>query len=85
MNKPLWHDGWLMVPYDGPELAVIEISAGRAWQDAYRDWAPDGTRVVQIRAPEDAARGPVAVRVNGTVTASWRGGARPGIPHRGVT
>lgn len=80
MSKvPARYDGiWLKIPYDGEELAVIEIGLpdGR-WLPAYRDWDGDGTRVVQIRAGPKEAAGPFRVRVNGTLRSE-----HPGIPLR---
>ena len=45
-------DGWLMVPYSGPELTLVEIGLGAAWYPAYLDYHP-GTRqrVAMIRPP----------------------------------
>jgi len=64
-------DGWLRVPYDGPELAVIEMEApGLGWQPAYLDWDAAGRRVAQVRweAPVPSA---VMLRVDGIVTGSY--------------
>lgn len=74
------YDGtWLKIPYDGPELAVIEIGlADGSWHAAYRDWDTDGTRVVQIRAGPGQVTGLIRVRVNGILRSE-----HPGIPlHR---
>lgn len=78
MNGPQWQDGWLMVPYAGEELAAIEIGVNGIFTPAYRDWHPDGTRVVQIRVPREQAAGAhVAVRVNGAPHSEYPGrGAR---------
>lgn len=60
--------GWLKVPYDGPELVVIEIGlADGTWHPAFRDWDDDGTRVVMIRADPSAAAQNVSLRVAGVV------------------
>ena len=60
-------DGWLMVPYDGPELAVIEIGFDGSWTPAYLDYDDSGQRVAQARAtPERRAAAQVAIRVDGT-------------------
>ena len=71
MSGPRWHDGWLMIPYDGDELARIEISVDGELLPAYRDWAGDGTRVVQVRADESALRKHVILAVNGKVLAEF--------------
>lgn len=65
--EPHLKNGWLVVPYDGPELVVIEIGLGGRWIPAYLDWE-DGQRVAQIRW-----EGPF-----GTVEVRWRhAGAGP--------
>lgn len=69
--RPVVEDGWLRVPYDGPELAVIELETpGAGWRDAYLDWAADGRRVAQVRwdGPLPAA---VHLRVDGVMKGSY--------------
>jgi hypothetical protein len=59
-------DGWLMVPYDGPEIAEIELGFDGQYCPAYLDWDDSGQRVAQARAtPERRAAAHVAVRVDG--------------------
>jgi hypothetical protein len=45
-------DGWIRVPYAGPELARVEMAVGEidpgAWQPAFMNTV-HGERVVQIR------------------------------------
>ena len=63
-------DGWLMVPYDGPELTTIELGDGTAWYPAFLDWDATGTRVAQIRPPDGSwAARQLTVRVAGQVYA----------------
>jgi hypothetical protein len=64
-------NGWLVVPFAGPEMARVEIGTGRhradIWRPAYLDFH-DGQRVAKVRPP--AATGqPVQVwtRINGVV------------------
>lgn len=66
-------DGWLLVPYDGPELAQVRIGTGRRepdeWKPAYLDWH-DGRRVAKVRPPVSSGQPtPVQVwtRLNGVV------------------
>jgi hypothetical protein len=64
-------DGWLQVPYDGPELAVIEMETpGGGWQPAYLDWNTRGERVAQVRwdGPLPDA---VHLRVDGVLAGSY--------------
>lgn len=69
--------GWLKVPYDGPELTVIEIGlADGSWHPAFRDWDDDGTRVVMIQADPGQAAGPVTVRAGGVVRGTHPGTGR---------
>lgn len=63
------HDGWLVVPYSGHDLARVYISAGQRqdeWKPAFLDWV-DGKRVAKVRP--DGLSGAVWVwlKVNGTV------------------
>ncbi|MGI5493894.1 hypothetical protein [Microtetraspora malaysiensis] len=70
-------DGWVAVPYDGPELGSIHIAVAQSpaednWQPAYLDYV-DGRRVAKIRTPAPTGR-PVGVwlRVGNTVTSSGK-------------
>lgn len=85
MNGPEWDDGWLRVPYSGDELAPIQIGIDGVLHPAYRDWAADGTRVVQVRAGEDTPGRAITVEVNGTVQASYGGGGQGRPARHGVT
>lgn len=59
-------DGWLMVPYDGPEIAHIELGFDGQYCPAYLDWDDSGQRVAQARAtPERRAAAHVDIRVDG--------------------
>lgn len=70
MTPYLTADGWLRMPYDGPEIAVIEIQLARGdWLPAYLDW-DGGSRVAQVRWYQSLPPSG-RIRVNGTVTASW--------------
>ena len=44
-------DGWLTVPYSGPEMVIIEIGFGGQWFPAYLDWE-HGQRVARVRRDE---------------------------------
>lgn len=69
MNTPALVDGWLKVPCDAPDLAVVEIAIGDqdTWLPAFRDWH-NGLRVAQVRSdlPDGSA---IWLRVNGRVAA----------------
>jgi hypothetical protein len=41
-------NGWLMVPYTGPELLAIEIGVGGSWTPAYLD-SDNGQRIAMIK------------------------------------
>lgn len=41
-------NGWLRVPYDGPEIAIIEMRVGNRWLDAYLDYDEAGHRTAQV-------------------------------------
>lgn len=64
-------DGWLVVPYDGDDLARVHIAVGDdepgQWMAAFLGWA-DGQRVAQIRPP-DPLPPKVWLRVAASVTA----------------
>lgn len=85
MSGLRWAGGWLMIPYDGDELARIEISIDGELLPAYRDWADDGTRVVQVRADENALRQHVTLAVNGEILAEFRARRRLPASRHGVT
>ena len=75
-------EGWLRVPYDGPELTLIEIGVGDEWFHAFLDWDAAGRRVAQIRPPDVDGDFPVRVRSAGvTVYAGniWLGGPAGGL------
>lgn len=65
-------DGWLEVPYTGPERATIEISTeAEVWVPAYLDYT-NGTRVAKIRPPAVSQTVQVWLRVDGAATpAGW--------------
>ncbi len=73
-------DGWLMVAYDGPEMANIELGFDGQFTPAYLDWDDAGRRVAQARAtPERQAAASVVIRVDGELHSSPRGpGPGPG-------
>lgn len=72
MTPELTEDGWLRVPYDGPELSVIELEAtGAGWQAAYLDYDARGGRVAQIRWNSDRMPAAVNLRVDGMITGTW--------------
>ncbi len=41
-------NGWLIVPYSGPELLAIEIGVGGVWTPAYLDYDA-GSRIAMIK------------------------------------
>lgn len=53
-------DGWLIVPYSGPELTVVEIGVAGLWTPAYLDY-DGGQRVAKVRR-DVSPTGPVEVR-----------------------
>lgn len=61
---------WLVVPYDGPEHAVIEIGFAGRWQHAYLDHE-DGQRIAMTRHEGRLPAGLLRVRASGAVVASW--------------
>jgi len=71
-------DGWLTVPYNGPDIARVHIGVGTAgsveWTPAFLDWV-DGVRVAKIRPPETG--GPVWLKANGVVVED--AGSIPGL------
>lgn len=68
--------GWLVVPYDGPEVAIIEIGFAGQWTPAFLDHE-DGQRTAMIRHDGGVPPGLLQVRADGQVTASWRQPLRP--------
>lgn len=62
-------DGWLIIPYDGHDVALAEIGVGEPadWKPAFLDFYMN-QRVAKIRPPEDVSRTTVRLRINGTVT-----------------
>ena len=60
-------NGWLVVLYDGPDLADVVFKIGDSEFPAYLNYL-QGKRVAQIRPPSVAKPGQmVQVLVNGTV------------------
>jgi len=45
-------EGWLVLPYEGPELADIEVKIGDDLYPAYLDYS-GSKRVAKIRPPQD--------------------------------
>ncbi len=78
-------DGWLMTPYDGPEMANIELGFDGQFTPAYLDWDDTGQRVAQARAtPERRAAASVVIQVDGKHHSRPRGTA-PTQASRGTT
>ncbi len=74
--------GWLRVPYDGPEIGIIEIKVGHEWRDAYLDYDEAGNRVAQV---PHAGR-PIEVEVRCRVPQAPQGnGAEAGPTRPGGT
>lgn len=55
-------DGWVCVPYTGPDLATVHLAvaagpepADGEWRPAFLDWL-DGERVAKIRTTPDLPR-----------------------------
>lgn len=46
---PTVRHGWLQLPYDGPEIGILEIKVGHVWYDAFLDYDENGNRIAQIR------------------------------------
>lgn len=67
---------WLVVPYDGPELAAIEIGFHGRWQHAFLDHK-DGQRIAMIRHEGRLPAGLLRVRAGETIVASWNLPAQP--------
>lgn len=67
---------WLIVPFEGPEMAVIEIGFAGEWFPAYLDHE-DGQRIAMIRHEGHLPAGLLRLRVAGEVTASWNIPAQP--------
>ncbi len=69
--RPRLVAGWIVVDYDGADVATIHIAVGAAddWKPAFRDYGENGQRIVQVRPPADlAGRALVWLRVDGAVT-----------------
>jgi len=70
--RAIYQDGWIRVPYSGPELGVIEIGLGEdfpAWKPAFLQTV--GTdRFAQVRPPDSALteQPRVWLRINGAST-----------------
>lgn len=67
---------WLVVPYDGPELTVIEIGFGGLWKPAFLDHEGD-QRTAMIPHNGRLPAGLLRVRAGGEVIASWNVPAQP--------
>lgn len=70
--RPLLHEGWLCVPYDGPDAALVRIGIGPygetpTWTAAFLDYA-NGVRVAKIRATVGENSRQVLLEVAGGVT-----------------
>lgn len=67
-------DGWLCVPYAGPELAPAYIAVGsqRDWRPAFLDWNGPA-RVAKVRVPA-GQRGALSVwlRVGDVITSQGK-------------
>lgn len=63
--------GWVTVPYDGPDMALVEIGFGdENWVPAFLDYDLDGVRVAKVRPPADLNFNlPVNLRVSGQESA----------------
>lgn len=60
-------NGWLVIPYDGPELAQLFIDIDGKLYPAYLHYS-GGKRVLQIRPPDDLQQGArLNVMVNGVL------------------
>jgi hypothetical protein len=61
-------DGWLCVPYDGPDICRVWITVGgqddQAEQPAYLDWS-GGLRVAKIRPPAVSAKVSASLLIEG--------------------
>lgn len=77
-------DGWLMVPYDGLEIATIELGFDGEMAPAYLDWDDAGRRVAQVRAT-DLRRGAATVTVYVNGEQYSREGEIPAADVRGTT
>lgn len=68
-------NGWIEVPYTGPEAAVVELSIEPgAWLPAYLDHDSNGQRVAKVRPSSKlpSATVQVKLRVDGSVfTLGW--------------
>lgn len=72
--EPQLVNGWLKVPYDGPDLCLVEIGVGPGpqWAPAFLDWL-GSQRCAQIRPPESTGRAAdVWLRVSGRASKAGR-------------
>ncbi len=60
-------DGWLVVPYRGPDMATVHLAVGGEWRPAFRDWH-NGQRVAKVRPPVTRGRVSVRLSVDGQIT-----------------
>ena len=70
--RPFLSDGWLCVPYDGHDVALVRIgiagpSGDPVWTAAFLDYV-DGVRVAKIRPPAVTGRARVWLEVVGAAT-----------------
>jgi hypothetical protein len=73
-GAPFVYEGWICVPYEGADLAKVELAVGDAREPAYLDWAND-QRVAKLRpAHVGYPEGTVTVRlyVDGVVSGEGR-------------
>lgn len=70
------HDGWVVVPYDGPNLARVEVgvTVGETilYQPAFLDFDEHGRRVAKVRPLDFAPYSQVWLKVNGNSTRAGR-------------
>lgn len=71
--------GWLEVPYEGSDLASVEIGVSRGsappanWMPAYLDYSSEGHRIAKIHAPDPTGHvATVWVRVNGAPSSAGK-------------
>lgn len=61
-------DGWIVVPFDGPDTAQVFLTVGDERKPAYID-GPDGARVAKVRVPAGASGNlRIQLSVNDVVT-----------------
>lgn len=60
-------NGWVIVPYDGPDTALVELAVDDEWLPAFLDYV-DGKRVAKVRPPVVPPTAQVRLRVDGSVS-----------------